>query len=481
MEPVPAPRPVTDSAVGPWTRENWTTDGKPPVCFVYYNVHGAIWPYIDKGLPPPQKGTYGIDLQIFSTIGDKYIESYTGIIKKMEGHPEFNGKGIDRCFLSMLRRVVTTKVAGTPEGDPDKTFNAVTEEAKKMYEAAGIHFDSDDFKFVLNPDTPHYFQLFQNVEEVVRKKPKGRKSLPLRAAAGDLVSSTLNDYGVWIFYTNIRLLKELSLEMISDKKLEAESINKDQEGYPVKRDNLFLPSELTNSINMVSRRNNKPIGAVYWIDAIQHIGPMNKEGGGEDAKTRAIVAIGNLWKTRVTTLHEVLSIFAPFNQKGVELGLKPLELKMLSTTCRVLRSGFSFPRTDQPLKEDDMWSSQEFQGKSPSPSPSPSPPPPQDSLWRRLYRFITKVPPKLPDTINNAVNEAIKDDSSVDTSPERQSPLEKPLKRARSPSKSRSRERSPSKSPSRGHSVPPPRTKRAGAKRKNSKHTRRRRRLRTRH
>lgn len=481
MEPVPSPRPVTDSAVGSWTSKNWTTDGKPPVCLVYYNVHGAIWSDIDKGLPPPQKGTYGIDLQIFSTIGNKYIESFTGIIKKMKDHPEFNGKGIDRCFLSMLRRV-SKNVAISSDGEPDVIFNAVTDEAKNMYQAADIHFDSDDFKFVLNPDTPHYFQLYQNVEEVVRKKPKGRKSMPLRAAAGDLVPSTLNDYGVWMFYTNVTLLKFLSLEMISDTKLQAESINKDQEGHSVKPDNLFLPSELTNSINMVSRRNNKPIGAVYWISAIQNIGPMNKEG--EDAKTRAIVAIGNLWKTRVTTLHEILSIFAPFHQKGVELGLKPLELKMLSTTCRVLRSGFSFPRTDQPLEEDAMWSSQEFQPKGPIPSPSPSPPPTQDSLWRRLYRFITKVPPELPDTINNAVNEAIKDDSPVDTSPQTQLPLDKPLKRARSPSPSpsSSRSRSPSRSRARAHSVPPSRTKRGGAKRKNSNHTRRLRlRTRTRH
>ena len=211
-------------AANHWTTGNWTTDGNPPVCHVYYNAHGAIWP--DDGLPAPQTGTYDIDLKIFSTIGDKCIESVTGIIKNMEGHPEFHGKGIDRCLLSMLRRV-TRKVAGTPDGDPDKTFNAVTEEAKKMYEAAGIHFDKDEFKFVKITDRPHYFQLYQNIEEVFRTKPRGRKSRQVRAAAGDLVSSTLNDYGVWIFFTNLRIFQNynLSLQSFTEEALKHEPAN----------------------------------------------------------------------------------------------------------------------------------------------------------------------------------------------------------------------------------------------------------------
>jgi hypothetical protein len=446
-----------------WTDKNWTTDGKPPVCHVYYNAHGAIWQ--DDGLPPPQTGTYGINLKIFSTIGNKCIESVSGIIKDMEGHPEFNGKGIDRCFLSMLR-MVTRKVAGTPDGDPDKIFNDVTEEAKKMYRAAGIHFDKDEFKFVDITDRPHYLQLYQNSEEVFRTKRKGRRTMPLRAAAGDLVSSTLNDYGVWIFFTNLSIFQNynLSLESFTEETLKLEPVNR-----MVSDENLFLSSESTNSINMVSRKNNQPIGAVNWINAIQDIGPMDEKG--EDAKTRAIVAIGNLWKTRVTTLHEILSIFAPFQQKGVELGFPRLKLKMLSTTCRVLRSGFSFPRTDEPLKEAYLWNSQEFDRDNSSPSPSP--PPPQHSLLTRLFRFFTKQPPQQPDNINDAVYEAMKDDDSVDTS------LQRRLNRSRSRSPSRSK--SPSRS--RAHSVPPSsRTKRGGAKRKNSKHTQRRRlRTRTRH
>jgi hypothetical protein len=444
-------------AANKWTVETWTTDGKPPVCHVYYNAHGALWP--DDGLPPPQTGTYDIDLKIFSTIGDKPIESVTGIINNMEGHPEFNGKGIDRCFLSMLRRV-TRKVAHTTNGDPDKIFNAVTEEAKEMYGAAGIHFDKDEFKFVSNPDRPHYLQLYQNIEEVFRTKPKGSKSRQLRAAAGDLVSSTLNDYGVWIFFTNLRIFQNynLSLQSFTEDALKHEPANR-----KASDENLFLSSESTNSINMVSRRNNQSIGAFNWISAIKDIGPMD-----EDAKTRAIVAIGNLWKTRVTTLHEILSIFAPFEQKGFELGFPHLKLKMLSTTCRVLRSGFSFPRTDKDLEVCPVWYSQDFD-RSIS-SPSPSPPPPQESLWRRLCRFITKSPPQLPDNINDAIDEAMKDDEPVVTSPQTQSPLEKRLNR--SPSKSPSR--------SRAHSVPPSRKKRGGTKRKNSKHTRRRLRLRLR-
>ena len=77
MERVP---PTAD--VGGWTSANWTTDGGPPVCLVYYNVHGAIRPDSDNGLPPPQTGTNGMGLHIFSTIGDKNDESFTGIIKK---------------------------------------------------------------------------------------------------------------------------------------------------------------------------------------------------------------------------------------------------------------------------------------------------------------------------------------------------------------------------------------------------------------
>lgn len=477
MELIPSPRPATDSAVGWWTREKWTTDGNPPVCHVYYNVHGAIRPDSNNGLPPPQTIQHGMKLKIFSTIGDKYVESFTGIIKKMKSHPEYNDKGIDRCLPSMLRRVSR---AG---GEPDKVFQAAIDEAKEMYEAAGIDISRDDFTFVTNPDTPNYFQLYPNKEEVIRIKPKGRRELPQRVAAGDKLSSTLNDYGVWIFYTNVVLLKSLSLEMITDETLKAEPVNKDRYGRVVPPDNLFLPSELTNSINMVSRANNKPIGAVNWIRAIKDIGPMDEAG--EIAKIRAITAIGNLWKTRVTTLHEILSIFAPFHLKGLDLGCEALKVTMLSTTCRGLRSEFHFPRDDRVLRERALWDSQEFdRGRS---SPSPSPPPPQQSLLTRLFRFFTKPPPQLPDNIKDAVDEAMMDDESVDTSPQTQSPLEKRLKRPRSespsksPSKSRSASRSPSRSRPRAHSVPPSsRTKRGGAKRKNSNHTRRRLRLRLR-
>jgi hypothetical protein len=409
-----------------------------------------------------------MELEIFSTIGDKNVESFTGIIKKMKSHPEYNDKGIDRCLPSMLRRVSR---AG---GEPDKVFQAVTHDAKDMYKAAGIYISPDDFTFVKNPDTPNYFQLYPNKEEVIRIKPKGRRELPQRVAAGDKLSSTLNDYGVWIFYTNVVLLKSLSLEMITDETLKAEPVNKDRTGRVVPSDNLFLPSELTNSINMVSRANNKPIGAVNWISAIKDIGPIMNEAG-EIAKIRAITAIGNLWKTRVTTLHEILGIFAPFHLKGLDLKFQALKVTMLSTTCRGLRSEFHFPRDDRVLRERALWDSQEFyRGRS---SPSPSPPPPQQSLLTRLLRFFTKPPPQLPKNINDAIDEAMKDDTPV------QSPLEKRLKRPRSesPSKSRSASRSPSKSRSRAHSVPP-RTKRGGAKRKNSKHTQRRRlRTRTRH
>jgi hypothetical protein len=246
MELIPSPRPATDSAVGWWTREDWTTDGNPPVCHVYYNVHGAIRPDSNNGLPPPQTIQHGMKLEIFSTIGDKNDESFTGIIKKMKSHPEYNDKGIDRCLPSMLRRVSR---AG---GEPDKVFEAVTHEAKDMYKAAGIHINHDDFTFVKKPDTPNYFQLYPNKEEVIRIKSKGRRELPQRVAAGDKLSSTLNDYGVWIFYTNVVLLKSLSLEMISDKTLKVAEVNRPRKDHAVNRDNLFLPSELTDSLNSSS-------------------------------------------------------------------------------------------------------------------------------------------------------------------------------------------------------------------------------------
>lgn len=449
MEPVPSPRPATASAVDRWTRENWTTDGNPPVCHVYYNVHGAIRPGSDNGLPPPQTITNGMELKIFSTIGDKNVESFTGIIKKMKGHPEFKDKGIDRCLPSMLRRV-SRKVAASSSGQPDVIFQAVTEEAREMYKAAEIHISHDDFTFVTNPDTPNYFQLYPNKEEVIRIKPKGRRELPQRVAAGDKLSSTLNDYGIWIFYTNVNLLKSLSLEMITDETLRVEPVNRPRNGHQVPDDNLFLPSELTNSINMVSRANNKPIGAVNWISAIENIGPMDEAG--EIAKIRAITAIGNLWKTRVTTLHEILGIFAPFHLKGRDLGFPALKVTMLSTTCRGLRSGFHFPRDDKELRESAVWESQEFDRGRSSPSP-----PPQESFLRRLYhRFISKEPE--PVSIDEAVSNAMADDDDA---------------WADRPQRSRSRSLSAPRSRKEG---------RGGAKRKNSKHTqRRRRRLRTRH
>ena len=459
MEPVHSPHRATASAVGRWTSENWTTDGGPPVCLVYYNVHGAIRPDSDNGLPPPQTGTNGMDLSIFSTIGDKNSESFTGIITKMEDHPEYNKKGIDRCLPSMLRRV-SRKVAASSGGKPDDIFQAAIGEAKEMYEAAGIHISPGDFTFVTNPDTPTYFQLYPNKEEVIRIKPKGRRELPLRAAAaGDKLSSTLNDYGIWMFYTNVELLKSLSLEMISDETLRVEPVNRLHTGDPVPDDNLFLPSELTNSINMVSRANNKPIGAANWIRAIEDIGPMDEAG--ETAKIRAITAIGNLWKTRVTTLHEILDIFAPFHLKGEESGFQRLKLTMLSTTCRVLRRGFHFPRTDKTLEEDYVWKSQEFYHGSSSPSPPrPRSSPPQESVLMRLYhRFISKEPERLPGNIDEAVSNAMADDDGY---------------AALAEGTGRSRSRSASRSRSQGG-------RRGGTRRKNSKRTQRRRRLRTRH
>ena len=117
------------AAANQWTNQNWTTDGNPPVCHVYYNAHGALWQ--DDGLPPPQTGTYGMKLDVFSTIGDKCIESVSGVINDMKGHPEFKNKGIDSCFPSMLRRV-TRNVARATNGNPDEIFNAITEEAREM-------------------------------------------------------------------------------------------------------------------------------------------------------------------------------------------------------------------------------------------------------------------------------------------------------------------------------------------------------------
>ena len=215
---------------------------------------------------------------------------------------------------------------------------------------------------------------------------------------------------------------------------------------------------------MVSRANNKPIGAVNWIRAIKGIGPMNEAG--ETAKIRAITAIGNLWKTRVTTLHEILDIFAPFHLKGDELRFPPLKLTMLSTTCRVLRRGFHFPRTDKPLDEDDVWESQEFYHGRSSPSPPrPRSSPPQESVLMRLYhRFISKEPERLPGSIEDAVSNAMADDDGDAALTERTG-------RTRSRSASRSRSRSQSRS--RGG-------RRGGTRRKNSKRTQRRRRLRTR-
>jgi hypothetical protein len=291
------------------------------------------------------------------------------------------------------------------------------------------------------------------------------KELPLRAAAaGDKLSSTQNDYGVWVFFTNLRIFKDgnLSLQSFTDEALSIETVNRPRKDHTVNHDNLFLPSELTKSINMVSRANNKPIGAVNWIRAIESIGPMSEAD--EIAKIRAITAIGNLWKTRVTTLHEILDIFAPFHLKGEELRFSRLKLTMLSTTCRVLRRGFYFPRTDKPLEDDDRLDSQEFYHGRSSPSP-PRPSPPQESILMRLYhRFVSKDPERLPDNIHDAVSNAMADDDDDDD--------------ARAEGTGRSR--SPSASGGRSLSAPRSRKGRGGTRRKNSKRTRRRR-LRTRH
>jgi hypothetical protein len=70
----------------------------------------------------------------------------------------------------MLRRV-SRKVAAEKGGNPGAIFGAVIHEAKEMYKAAGIHISPGDFTFVANPDTPTYFQLYQNRVEAFRDKP----------------------------------------------------------------------------------------------------------------------------------------------------------------------------------------------------------------------------------------------------------------------------------------------------------------------
>ena len=140
-------------------------------------------------------------------------------------------------------------------------------------------------------------------------------------------------YGVWVVCTNIRILEPLALTSITDDELQNHKENKDKGRGP---NNLFLPPELMNPLNMASRRNRMPLGAAKWMKAIDILKKRDDTSNKElrRLRIRARTALENMWGTQRTNLHDIIDIFAPFNETGKRTGCEPIKLYSIDVSCR---------------------------------------------------------------------------------------------------------------------------------------------------
>lgn len=225
------------------------------------------------------------------------------------------------------------------------TYNTALHKVKNLYLHANnifhqIHKD-EGFEVMNEPTLYHEYQLYGNPGEGSRDYPRkysinhSRKRLLKRAAAGDIKISDKMIYGVWLVCTNIIELEPLALTSITDSELRRFRVNTNR--HP---NNLFLPPELLNGLNMASRNYGRPLGGAKWkkaIDALTEYFPRNSSPSNNKVmkmRVRARTALENLWKTRKTNSHDIIDIFAPFNETGKRLGYPPLKMYTIDVSCR---------------------------------------------------------------------------------------------------------------------------------------------------
>lgn len=316
----------------------WTTDGKPPIIIWYLNAHGAM---NDQAVNPSvneDKNTGTMVVSGYSIAGN---QNQCGLMGKLKGiperegeHYEFNGKGIDYCIPSLMRKIFYDCVQ---KGlDTDRSFSTSVVQINMLYHHAGVYselFANGGFKPMDHPTRFHFYQLYANPGE--NKRTSGKQSMR-SAARGDIKYSEANLYGVWVVHTNIKVIQQsLSLTSIRNDKLSRHEENKGKGRPP---NHLFLPPELLNPVNMAGRKNKTPTGAARWIRKLENLarnyGDLTPGGEIRRSCRDAIVMLDNMWKTRKTNLHDILDIFTPFHLVGEQLTGEPTTVRTIDVTCR---------------------------------------------------------------------------------------------------------------------------------------------------
>ena len=331
--------------------KTWTSDGEAPYIFWHVNSHGAMND-TKKTHKHEEKGT-DMYIRAYSIAGNQNQCGWAAILSETippDDHYECRGKAIDFCIPSVERIVwYDRKKKGY---DTDIAYNAAIQKVKNLYFYTNTFErirDNDGFKVMDNPKLYHEYQLHGNEGENTRSN--SRKRLPKRAAAGDIKVSDKMIYGIWVVCTNIKVLEPLALTYITDKKL---SMVKENKGRPY--NHVFLPPELMNRLNMASRQNRMPLGAVNWMKAIDDLKknyfPIDQEL--RKLRVRARTALENLWKTRKTNSHDIIDIFAPFHETGKRLGYPPLKMYTIDVSCRSNIGELNAPDPDKQLNDENI-------------------------------------------------------------------------------------------------------------------------------
>jgi len=315
-------------------KESWTSDGKPPYIFWHVNSHGSM--NDTKKTHKHEEKETDMDVRTYSIAGNQNQCGWATILRKnipqrVTEPYECSGKAIDFCIPS-VERIVWSDYKKRGNGDIDIAYNAAIQKVKNLYFHTETYTRIEangGFKVMDKPTLYHEYQLYGNEGENTR--PYSRRSLPKRAAAGDTKISDKMIYGVWVVCTNIRILEPLALTSITDEELRRLKENKGR-----KSNNLFLPPELMNPLNMASRRNRNPLGTYHWMKAMDVLKDnyFSSDPHLRKLRTRARIALTNMWRTQKTNLHDIIDIFAPFNETGKRTGCKPIKLYSIDVSCR---------------------------------------------------------------------------------------------------------------------------------------------------
>ena len=91
-----------------------------------------------------------------------------------------------------------------------------------------------------------------------------------------------------------------------------------------------------NPLNMASRRNRNPLGTHHWMKAMDVLKDnyFSNDPDLRKLRTRARLALTNMWRTQKTNLHDIIDIFAPFNETGKRKGCERIKLYSIDVSCR---------------------------------------------------------------------------------------------------------------------------------------------------